>query len=364
MVGKTEKRGVAKAFTIVELLIVIVVIGILAAIVIVGYGAVINSANDKSVQSDLVKIDTVFKQYSLDTNGSYPNTLQALSSLHLQLNGKSYMTTNQANIYVCNNPNNTEYAVVAMSKSGKRFMIKSEKGISDFTANVVWDANNSNWAATCSAVDPTYAPLTGNVTGMIGSAWLGWTGVVDSSQYITNVINNPSLESGNTTSLDSYYGAPIVVDSSKAAFGTYSVKITTNSTTYPQGVIFYGANIAGPNLTYTCSISLTGTPGKVMNVGGRVLDASGGYISEGNGAVNMTLSSLWQRISVTFTTPAGTGMVGVQARLLSPDATTTIWADGAMCAQTATSFSYADGTTAGWQWNGTINSSTSSGVGL
>ncbi|RYZ85786.1 MAG: prepilin-type N-terminal cleavage/methylation domain-containing protein, partial [Moraxellaceae bacterium] len=40
-------------FTIVELLIVIVVIGILAAIVIVGYQGVTKRANDTAVRSDL-----------------------------------------------------------------------------------------------------------------------------------------------------------------------------------------------------------------------------------------------------------------------------------------------------------------------
>ena len=40
-------------FTIVELLIVIVIIGILAAISIVAYNGVIGKANDSAVQQDL-----------------------------------------------------------------------------------------------------------------------------------------------------------------------------------------------------------------------------------------------------------------------------------------------------------------------
>ena len=366
VVGNTKQAITSKAFTIVELLIVIVVIGIMAAIIIVGYGAVINNANDKSVQSDLIKIDNVFKQYALDTNGSFPSTLASLSGLGLQLNSKSYMTTNMANIYICTNSSNSQYAVVSMSTSGKRFMVKSESGVSQFTASTVWNATTGNWTATCAAVDSTYVPLTNNITGLVGTAWVGWTGVVSGGQYITNLITNPSLENGTTNGIAGYYGAPIVADTSKSAYGTYSAKITTNSATYPQGIIFFGDTVAGPNLTYTCSMSLTGTAGKVMNVGGRIYDASGGYIVEGNGAVNITLTSSWQRVSVTFTTPAGTGQVNIQARLITADATSVIWADGAMCAQTATSFNYADGnsTSYGWMWNSTVNASTSSGPGL
>ena len=46
-------RIVQKGFTIVELLIVIVVIGILAAITIVAYNGIQGRAHDTTVQSDL-----------------------------------------------------------------------------------------------------------------------------------------------------------------------------------------------------------------------------------------------------------------------------------------------------------------------
>ena len=61
-------------FTIVELLVVIVVIGILAAITIVSYGGVTNKANIASLQSDLTNTSQQLKLFQID-NSSYPATI-------------------------------------------------------------------------------------------------------------------------------------------------------------------------------------------------------------------------------------------------------------------------------------------------
>jgi prepilin-type N-terminal cleavage/methylation domain-containing protein len=60
----TYKTG----FTIVELLIVIIVIGILATIVIVAYNGIQGSARDKSVLSDLDALDGVETDYGIKNN--------------------------------------------------------------------------------------------------------------------------------------------------------------------------------------------------------------------------------------------------------------------------------------------------------
>jgi len=63
-----------KGFTIVELLIVIVVIGILAAIVIVAYNGVQHMATESSVKSDLNSAAKAMGVASVDT-GAYPDVL-------------------------------------------------------------------------------------------------------------------------------------------------------------------------------------------------------------------------------------------------------------------------------------------------
>lgn len=72
------KRGL-KGFTIVELLIVIVVIGILAAISIVAYGSIQANARYSAYRSDIQSINKAILMYHTE-NGYYPGTATASCS--------------------------------------------------------------------------------------------------------------------------------------------------------------------------------------------------------------------------------------------------------------------------------------------
>ncbi len=71
---RRQKRK--NGFTIVELLIVIVVIGILAAIVIVGYNGVTKNARRVTVQADVANNQSIIEQANA-TGGGYPATATA-----------------------------------------------------------------------------------------------------------------------------------------------------------------------------------------------------------------------------------------------------------------------------------------------
>ncbi|MEI6851096.1 MAG: prepilin-type N-terminal cleavage/methylation domain-containing protein, partial [Candidatus Saccharibacteria bacterium] len=62
------------AFTIVELLVVIVVIGILAAITIVSYTGISQKAVASSLQSDLTQASKQLEMFYID-NSVYPNVI-------------------------------------------------------------------------------------------------------------------------------------------------------------------------------------------------------------------------------------------------------------------------------------------------
>lgn len=71
--NNVKERG----FTIVELLIVVVVIGILAAIVVVAYTGITARANGAAAASNAASVRKVADAYAADTgNGSYPTLAQ------------------------------------------------------------------------------------------------------------------------------------------------------------------------------------------------------------------------------------------------------------------------------------------------
>ena len=71
-----------RGFTIVELLIVIVVIGILAAITIVAYNGVQNRARTTEAQANAKEVQSKAEVYAADTgNGSFPASSTAFEAI-------------------------------------------------------------------------------------------------------------------------------------------------------------------------------------------------------------------------------------------------------------------------------------------
>jgi prepilin-type N-terminal cleavage/methylation domain-containing protein len=80
-----KNSALTKGFTIVELLIVIVVIGILAALVLNAFGNVQAKARDTQRQTDVRSLATALEVY-YNNNGNYPATI-SLGSGANQLGG-------------------------------------------------------------------------------------------------------------------------------------------------------------------------------------------------------------------------------------------------------------------------------------
>ncbi len=149
-----------RGFTIVELLIVIVVIGILAAITIVAYNGVQERARTATVQADLTNFAKKVEAAKIDTSdGLYPTTLTAAMGVRAS---KTVYSVNRNNWYYCVSTDRTQYALgVAQTTAGAGYFMSSINGMQSST--------NVNDATTC--------PIVGRVNGsQMGYGWNGSTG--------------------------------------------------------------------------------------------------------------------------------------------------------------------------------------------
>jgi general secretion pathway protein G len=68
----------SSAFTLVEMLLVMTIIGILAAVVVARFGSAGKDARIKATRASIQGISTAVQAYEIDC-GNYPTTLQALT---------------------------------------------------------------------------------------------------------------------------------------------------------------------------------------------------------------------------------------------------------------------------------------------
>ena len=168
-----------RGFTIVELLIVIVVIAILAAISIVAFTGVQNRAHDTAVRSDLAAYAKTAELYKVDEpSGQYAfgpliNATTTNSPMRMRVSQSAYAISPAVTYNLLNCTNNaspgSDYAMLAVSKSGKKFWVGSNSGgVQEYTGAAAWGDLTS-----CSSV---LAGSAGNGAGYnTGSGWRPWT---------------------------------------------------------------------------------------------------------------------------------------------------------------------------------------------
>lgn len=162
-------------FTIVELLIVIVVIAILAAITIVAYNGIQNRANDTVVQSELKALANKNELFFVD-NSRY-RSMSELNDFNFKATKNAYAIApaTSPNLTYCTNTAATRYVLLALTKSGKAYYTATgDASVKELP--VAWSTVNSG--TNCTAID---SQATSNYNGYASNdtttgPWRSWVG--------------------------------------------------------------------------------------------------------------------------------------------------------------------------------------------
>jgi prepilin-type N-terminal cleavage/methylation domain-containing protein len=311
------KSRKSSGFTIVELLIVIVVIGILAAITIVAYNGIQQRARMSSATSALSQAAKKIAVYQVDNPGQAPPALSDAGVY--DGGGVIYKYTAAANGIYC---------------------VTASVGITSYKI--------TNTSST---------PSQGICTGHSAEG------------YITNMIPNPSFESNL---VDSAWNVSTVNRSTAwASNGSYSTELIPNSTTSNDSFIILGGSLGGIRLnmesgkSYTVSGTInlpaaqTGTlSGQARRIVVYYKVGAGSYQSfSSNAAPNAAGTN---RLSLNFTLPAGITEAFIRFYNGALQGGGTVYWDSLVLNE-GNNTNYVDGFTPGWSWSGADNNSVSSG---
>lgn len=318
-------RNKQNGFTIVELLIVIVIIGILAAITIVAYNGIQNRARVAAVSSDLGQAAKKLTVYQLD-NGSYPTDLATAG-----INGGT----------------------------GTTFQYSYDNSVSPATYCVTGTYGTVSYNVSSTNTNPVSGGCPGHGVGGVSA--------------ITNLATNPSAESSIGWNSNNSAVVPRTFDTSMRRTGSQSVQSTNVSSGTSLTSIYAvggstanGFPIAGDGNQYSATAYFRAEVASQARIGVAFLVGGVWTIAVYGSYVTGTTSS-WTQVSYTFTNPAGAtaarAIVNINALSTAP-AGTKSWVDDFTTVQGSTPMNYADGSSPGWVWNGTANASTSTGPPL
>lgn len=324
-----------RGFTIVELLIVVVVIAILAAITIVSYNGITRQANEASAKSNAATAQKKLATWFIENNDSFPSSLSQVGLA--DTNSISYQ-------YTVDNSTTPKGYCVTVYANGIQYRIGKDFTYTSGTTSTLNEAN----------------PSAGACPGHTGGQPL----------TITNLHTNPSVEM-NASTFTAPNGSTAVRDTTRQRTGAASLKVTMPSGYIAGNVGFtifgaqaLGAGVIQPNEAYTVSMYVyvpTGTVDVSISLQGA------GYATRSNPPASATaVKNQWVRIHNTFTTNASGSISIYVLNWATTSGSTSFWVDDIMITQkeSVTPPVYADGNSPGWSWNGTSGLSSSKGPTL
>lgn len=320
---KSIKHSIRQtAFTIVELLIVISVIGILATVSVVAYNGAQNRARSAAAMDGANKAADLLEAFQLNNNGLYPST-GSLSS-----------------------------AGIADSNSVTYQYSQTSGG-----ANYCLTATNANVSY---MITQDAEPVAGACPGH------NLNGVPN----ITNYAVNPSFETV-TTSIALYNGATVSRQAvAYADSGSYVARITKGTAGNTLVFMFYPITWT-QNSTISARLKIRLSPGSTStNTVSPTIQAyqSGAGVGAATGCTVQNPSSLssasWSDIVLQGCTTPNVAMNSIGVMIKPGQSWTSsdgVEVDSVMITNTSTIGAFRYGDSPNWLWNGTANSSTSTG---
>lgn len=192
---------------------------------------------------------------------------------------------------------------------------------------------------------------------------------------ITNLITNPSLESNSLTNVSSS-SVSVTTSTTWASNGAYSLRLTPNAASTDSFAWIGGCNSGSGVLclgmqtgkTYTLTarqyipVTLTGSlePSRTGIIS--LWQLAGGVYSSVFSSVNSTAGT--RSLSVTMTVAGNATEAFIRLYHGGVTGAGDVYYDSIMLTEGASSYNYADGSTSGWSWSGTVNESASTGPAI
>jgi prepilin-type N-terminal cleavage/methylation domain-containing protein len=314
-----------RGFTIVELLIVIVVIGILAAITIVAYNGISNRATAATLQADLGSASKTLKLYQADY-GFFPTSIDSVTHCPTPADTQYCLKTSSGNDFVNYSANNAAspqtFTLDAVSTNGTQYYITQDStpqlASDTVTIGATTGTTTTGSTLTAGAITPAGATVTrqwqrsttvgGTYTNIAGATNTTYTlAAGDLGYYIKVAVTGTGSYTGTSTSTAStLVTTPVTAIAAITGSTVMGSTLTAGARTPAAATVTYqwkrnAVSIAGATAsTYVTVAADVGTTITVTATG------TGNYTGAPTSAATATITTPLTAIApITGTTTVG-----------------------------------------------------------